>query len=332
MDLHPAVDASLAATARLGLRPYSELSPTEARAEYRRVMAARRGPDHRPMPVGAVDDLRIDLEGRALAARRYRPAAAVVAGRPTLPTVVFFHGGGWVIGDLDSHDDLCRRIAQVLPAVVLAVDYRLAPEHPFPDPVEDAVDATRWACAHVDDLGGDPDAVVVAGDSAGGALATVTARRARDAGTPAIAAQLLLYPVTDLTMSTRSYVEMASGYGLTAATMAWFLRHYDAPADDPDASPSAASDLSGLPPAVVSTASHDPLRDEGDAYAAALRAAGVPTTHLRHHGLVHAYALMEAVAPAIEATEADLRALADIFSGRGTPPPLEHVTLQGADT
>jgi acetyl esterase len=332
--LHPEVDAALAETARLGLVPYEQLTPEAARAQYQRVIAARRGPGYRPLPVGAVLDHEIEQDGRVLDARTYRPTtAAAVAGRALLPTVVFFHGGGWVIGDLDSHDALCRRIAEAVPAVVLAVAYRLAPEHPFPEPIEDAVAAARWASEHVAELGGDPAAIVVAGDSAGAALATVVARRTRDAGGPAIAAQLLLYPVTDLSMAHASYAEMATGYGLTAATMAWFLEHYGGPADDPDASPLAAADLVGMPPTVLSTAHYDPLRDEGDAYAEALVAAGVPTRHLRHNGLVHAYALMDAVPPARAAIESDLAALAEVLSTHTTVVPSpEHASSRGADT
>lgn len=330
MTLHPEVAACLAETARLGFAPYEELSPEAARVQYQRVIEARRGPDYRALPVGAVLDREVRLDGRVLEAREYRPTPAAVAGRAAIPTVVFFHGGGWVIGDLDSHDSLCRRIAQDLPAVVVAVAYRRAPEHPFPEPVDDAVDATRWASQNVAELGGDPGAVVVAGDSAGAALATVVARRARDAGGPAIAAQLLLYPVTDLSMAHESYETMATGYGLTAATMAWFLGHYAGSVDDPDASPMAAADLVDLPPTVISTAYYDPLRDEGDAFAAALAAAGVPTTHLRHAGLVHAYALMDAVAPAREALRSDIAALAHILATRDVPPSLHHESPQGA--
>ena len=207
-----------------------------------------------------------------------------------------------------------QTIADGLPAVVVAVDYCRAPEAPFPAPVEDAAAATRWVAAHVAELGGDPDALVVAGDSAGAAMATVVARRARDTGTPRLAAQLLLYPVTDLTMSHPSYVEMGTGYGLTAETMAWFIDHYAGPVEDPDASPMAAEDLAGLPAAVVTTADHDPLRDEGDAYAHRLVDAGVPTVHHRHEGLIHAYALMETVPIAMEAITDDLSALRGVLA------------------
>lgn len=309
--IHPAVAAHLAEGAALGLRPYDEQPPADARAQLVRVMAARLGADHRPLPMKEVIDRTIPVGDHEVGLRTYRPSTP--DGRELLPTVVFLHGGGWVIGDLDTHDALCRRIAAGLPAVVVAADYRLAPEHPFPAPLEDADAATRWAADHVDELGGDPDALVVAGDSAGAAMATVVARRVRDTGGPRLAAQLLLYPVTDLSMVHASYIEMADGPGLTAATMAWFIGHYDGPADDPDASPMAANDLAGLPPAVVTVAGHDPLRDEGDAYARRLADAGVPTVHRRHEDLVHAYALMETVPPAMSALAADLAALRDLL-------------------
>lgn len=315
MTLHPAVAAHLDDSAGLGLRPYEELSPADARAQNRRVMAARRGPDHRPLPMKEVVDRTARADGHEVAVRIYRPTADAVRGRSGLPTVVFFHGGGWVFGDLDSHDDVCRQIAQSLPAVVVAVDYRLSPEHPFPAPIKDAEVATRWAAANIDQLGGDPAGLVVAGDSAGGAMSTVVARRLHDADGPPLAAQLLLYPVTDLAMTTPSYTEMATGHGLTAATMAWFIEHYGGSADDPDASPMAATELAGLPPAVATVASHDPLRDEGLAYAARLTDAGVHTTLMRHDGLIHAYALLETVAPARDAFHADLTALAELLAG-----------------
>ena len=312
-NLHPAVAAYLADSAAMGLRPYVDLAPADARTQFATVMAARLGADHRPRPMAEVVDRTVAVDGRDIPLRLYRPSTST-SNSPVMPTVVFFHGGGWVIGDLDTHDALCRRIADGLPAVVVAVDYCRAPEAPFPAPVEDAAAATRWVAAHVAELGGDPDALVVAGDSAGAAMATVVARRARDTGTPRLAAQLLLYPVTDLTMSHPSYVEMGTGYGLTAETMAWFIDHYAGPVEDPDASPMAAEDLAGLPAAVVTTADHDPLRDEGDAYARRLADAGVPTVHHRHEGLIHAYALMETVPIAMEAITDDLSALRGVLA------------------
>ena len=312
MRLHPAVVAHLDAGARAGLPPYESLSPAQARSQFAAVSAARRGPDHEPLPMAEIGEHGVASGGRMVPLRTYRPPAD--EARPSLPTVVFLHGGGWVIGDLDTHDALCRRIATELPSVVVAVDYALAPEHPFPAPVEDAWAATRWAAAHLSDLGGDLGTLVVAGDSAGAAMAAVVARRARDTGGPSIAAQMLLYPVADLSMSTPSYREMGTGKGLTASTMAWFLGHYGGAADDPDASPMAADDLRGLPPALVTTAAHDPLRDEGDAYAARLRAAGVAVTHRRHLDLIHAYALLETVLPAVEAISGDIAALGELLS------------------
>ena len=324
MPLDPDVAAYLDRAAAMGLAPYEEQTPTAAREQYLRVTEARRGPAYRPEPLRSVSDHLLHPPGRELAARAYRPFATAGSEDVGAPLVVFFHGGGWVIGDLDTHDGLARAIARALGAIVLSVAYRLAPEHPFPAAVDDAVEATVWAAEHARELGAHPTALVVAGDSAGGALATVVARRARDAGGPALAAQLLLYPVTDLAMTSASYREHAGGYGLTAATMAWFVTQYGAPADTPDASPvaAAADDLAGLPPAVISTAEYDPLRDEGDAYARALAAAGVPTRHLRHDGLIHAYALMETIPAARTALAADLAALAALLGSAPEEPEL----------
>ena len=191
---------------------------------------------------------------------------------------MFFHGGGYVIGDVDTHDNQCRMLCREAEAVVLSVGYRLAPEHPFPAAPEDCFAATRWAAEHVDRLGGDAGRIAVAGDSAGGNLAAVVALMARDAGGPALAAQLLIYPGTDFAGGYPSETENAEGFFLTRADMEWFREQYLAGADpsDPRLSPIAAPDLSGLPPAVVATAEFDPLRDQGDAYARALEEAGVP--------------------------------------------------------
>ncbi len=205
--------------------------------------------------------------------------------------------GGWVIGDLETHDEVCRYLSRELPAVVVAVDYRRAPEHPYPAAIEDYWTAVRWLAENAGALGADPGALVVAGDSAGGNLAAAAALRARDAGGPAIAAQALAYPVTDATRQSAadpagSYARWGEGYGLTAATMAWFIDCY---LPDPasraaaDNSPLLVPDLSGLPPAVVATAEYDPLRDEGAGYAARLRDAGVPVTFLPGDGLVHGF-------------------------------------------
>ena len=209
------------------------------------------------------------------------------------PALVLLHGGGFVFGDVETHDPTARRFCAEAGVVVASVDYRLAPEHPFPAAVDDAEAATRWTIDHATELGADPERVVVSGDSAGGNLAAVVARRLRDAGGPPLAGQLLIYPTTDMRPGDHhpSKRELAEGYGLDAAEMAWFGERYlngEADTEHPDASPLLASDLSGLPPAFVLTAEYDPLRDEGDAYAARLAEAGVPVEHVRLAGTIHA--------------------------------------------
>jgi acetyl esterase len=214
--------------------------------------------------------------------RTYRPADGV------LPALIYFHGGGWSIGDLNSADPMCRRLSAETGCVVVSVDYRLAPEHPFPAAVEDAYAVTAHVVRRAGDYGIDPDAVAVAGDSAGGNLATVTARLARDDGI-ALAHQLLLCPNTDSGLDSPSFREFAEGYGLSAAAMAWFLGHYIGCTDrsDPRIAPLRADDLSGLAPATIITAEYDILRDEGERYADALDAAGVAVELRRYDGMIH---------------------------------------------
>ena len=207
------------------------------------------------------------------------------------PVLVWFHGGGWVIGDLDTADGTCRALCREADATVVSVDYRLAPEHPFPAAVDDCWAATRWVAAHAADLGGDPACLAVGGDSAGGNLAAVVAQVARAAGGPSICFQALVYPVTDATCDRPSMRDNAEGYLLTTAGMEWFYGHYLGAHDrrDPRVSPLLADDLSGLPPAYVITAEYDPLRDQGRAYAEALAAAGVPVTLDEVTGTIHGF-------------------------------------------
>jgi len=206
------------------------------------------------------------------------------------PVLVYFHGGGWVIGDLETHDSTARKLAAASGVTVVSVDYRLAPEDPFPAAVDDCLAAVRWVVDNAGDLDVDPSRLAVGGDSAGGNLAAVAAGRLRDDGVP-VAFQLLVYPVTDGTMGLPSYDENAEGYFLTRDTMAWFWDHYvgGEHRTNPLASPLHAPDeaLAGLPPALVITAEFDPLRDEGEAYAARLRDAGVPVESVRYDGLLH---------------------------------------------
>lgn len=241
----------------------------------------------RPIPMSSVETLSIPGPARAIPARLFRPEGLP----PSAPLLVYFHGGGFVLGSLDSHDSLCRFLARHAEVGVLAVDYRLAPEHVFPAAVDDAVAAFRFAVENADALGFDPGRVAVAGDSAGGNLATVVAQLTRDGG-PRPAFQMLFFPWLDLTTKRRSYELFSDGYFLTEAQIDWYTKHYTPSASDrtdPRASPILTEDLSGLPPAYIALAGFDVLRDEGVEYAARLRAAGVPTTLRIHRGLIHAF-------------------------------------------
>jgi acetyl esterase len=206
--------------------------------------------------------------------------------------LVYFHGGGWVIGDIDTHDNTCRELTNAAGCVVVSVDYRLAPEHKFPAPLEDCYAATAWVAEHAANLGADPARLAVGGDSAGGNLAAAVCLLARERGRRTIVHQLLIYPVTDHDYFTASYRDNAEGYLLTREAMEWFWNHYlRTPADgkDPLASPLRSNNLSGLPPATVITAEFDPLRDEGEAYGHRLRGAGVEATVTRYDGMIHGF-------------------------------------------
>ena len=285
----------------IGSASLSASTPEEARARFRLLTVEARDPAS-VVPVGEVEDLVVAGGEGELPARLYRPA---VDGEHPLPVLVFLHGGGFVIGDLDTHDNQARRLCRDLGALVVSVDYRLAPEHPFPAPLDDCLAATRWVAENAARLGGDPDRLAVGGDSAGGNLATAVAQRCRDEGGPALSAQLLLYPVTDLTDPDgerhRSRRDNASGYLLTQEDMRWFESSYaqDGQRSEPLASPLVA-DLHGLPPTVIVTAQYDPLRDEGNAYAAALETAGVSVTHHCFDGLIHGFFGMGPLSAACE--------------------------------
>jgi acetyl esterase len=242
----------------------------------------------RPVPeVASVTEHSVPGPVGAIPLRVYAPSA----GR-ALPGIVYFHGGGFVIGSLDSHDGTCRALANASGCSVVSVDYRLAPEHRFPAAPEDCYAALRFVAERGAELGIDPRRLALAGDSAGGNLAAVTALLARERRGPDLRFQLLIYPVADHRFDTASYRDNAEGYFLTAAMMRWFWGHYlERPeqGDDPLASPLRAKDLAGLPPAQVITAEYDPLRDEGEAYAARLREAGVATELLRYPGQIHGF-------------------------------------------
>lgn len=250
-----------------------------------------------PIPVRKVESLVVPGPDAGLRARLYTPPSR----RGSLPLLVYLHGGGWVGGDLDTHDPPCRFLAANAGTLVLAVDYRRAPEHRFPAAVEDAVAAMRWAAEHAAELGADPARIAVGGDSAGGNLAAAASRLARDHGGPLPVLQLLLYPVTDLSQKRPSYRLFGEGFFLDEPDMDWYRDRYlpdPAAVGDPRASPLIAEDLTGLPPAYIATAGFDPLRDEGEAYVEALRAAGVRTALRRHPGLIHGFAGYSALVPA----------------------------------
>jgi acetyl esterase len=301
MPLHPQATALLAMIEASGLPPLYELSAVDARAQAATLTElVGAGPD-----VAHVEDFVIPTSAGEIAARLYAPADP--AG-----TVLWLHGGGWVICDLDSHDAMCRMLARSSGARVIAVDYRRAPEHPYPQPLEDCWDALRWVGGRYAD-----QPLILGGDSAGGNLAAVCALRARDRGGPELTLQILVYPVTDHDMTRPSYLAHGDGPEtfLTILEMEWFGEQYlpDPQArHDPEAAPLQAEDLSGLPPAIVVTAEYDPLRDDGFAYAQRLRDAGVPVTHHHYDDMVHAFFslvnIFDRGNEAVDGVGADIRA------------------------
>ena len=261
--------------------PAHEVPVDQARAGHEAETINMSGPGEE---VAEVRDLEIPAPAGAIPARLYRPE-----GDGPLPLVVYLHGGGWMLGSIESFDTVVRALANAAGAMVLSVGYRLAPEAPFPAGLDDSIAAVRWAAAEASELGADPERLAIAGDSAGGNLATVVARRLR--GEVGLRMQALIYPVADAGCNTASYREFGERHGLTAASMQRFWNLYLDGSDGlvPDASPLRADDLAGLPPAYVLTAGFDVLRDEGEAYAEALREAGVPTTARRFDGAIHGF-------------------------------------------
>ena len=254
-------------------------------------------------PVASVVDRTVAVAGGEIGVRNYTPE-----GTGPFPCLVYFHGGGWVAGDLNTMDRPCRTFANGAGCVVVSVDYRCAPEHKFPTAADDSFAATRWVADNAAELGIDPARIAVGGDSAGGNLSAVVSQMARDNGGPAIAFQLIIYPVINHAFDTPSYRELADGYGLTLPMMEWFWQQYLAdPADgaQPYASPIRADSLAGLPPAAVYVAGYDPLRDEGIAYADALRAAGGTVDARCFDGMVHGYLQMGAVSAGAREAVAD---------------------------
>ena len=281
--LDPEVERLLELARQAGRPPFEKLTPAQAREAY---AASWDILQPSPSEVASVHDETIAGPGGALTLRIYRGAGTQAADR--LPCLVYLHGGGWVIGNLESHDRLCRRVANTAGICVVAVDYRLAPEHPFPAALDDAAAALKWVSGNADTLAIERERIGIGGDSAGGNLAAVLGLMARDGAAPALIFQALLYPVVDLTAASESYRKVTSGLPLTAATMHYFIDHYAPRASDRldwRASPLKAASLAGTPPALVLTVANDPLCDEGRAYAHRLEAEGVRVTslHLGDH-------------------------------------------------
>lgn len=281
MPLHPL--AKELVDQMSALAPLETLGVPEAR-ERSTEMMKRFGPGE---PVADVRERTIPGPGGDLPVRFYVPA-----GKGPFPVMVFFHGGGWVVGNLETTDFYCRAVTNAAGCMIASVNYRHGPEHRFPAAADDAYASTKWIAANAAKLDIDPARLAVGGSSAGGNLAAVAAVMARDAGSPAIRAQVLSVPVMDFNFETKSYRENADGYGLTRSAMQWFWNHYlksDADGADPRASPLRGKNLRGLPPAFISTAEYDPLRDEGAAYARRLKEAGVPVEYRDYAGMVHMF-------------------------------------------
>ncbi|MBY0511955.1 MAG: alpha/beta hydrolase [Rhodospirillaceae bacterium] len=311
MTLDPDAANVLEMVRKAGRPPYESMTPPEARDAYRAVRDVAALPTP---PIDLIKDFAADGPHGPIPVRLYRPKNA---GHTALPVLVFFHGGGWVLGYLDALDATCAQLANASGCAVVSVDYRLAPENKFPKAVDDAYASTAWVAVNAKTLGIDPTRIAVGGDSAGGNLAAVVCLMARQAGgKPSIKYQLLIYPVTDAAMDTPSFRRFAQGYLLTSPAMAWFYRQYlNTPDERRDwrCSPMRAASLANLPPAFVMTAGFDPLRDEGEEYAARLaREAHVPVTLWRHAGQIHGFLpmgkLIAAASPTIEKLGAALKA------------------------
>lgn len=282
--LHPQVQAYLERISRAGFAELHTFTPAQAREGLRRQIPMLAEPES----MAAIENRVIALAGHQVPIRIYTPA-----GEAPMPVLLFFHGGGFVLGDLDTHDGLCRSLANGAAAIVVSVGYPLAPEHKFPTAPDVCFAATRWAAVNADSFGADATRIAVAGDSAGGNLAAVVTHMARDLGGPALAFQLLIYPDTDFRRTNVSIRELAGKYGnITRAGQQWFMDNYLTSEEeklDPRVSPLLATDHCGLPPALVITAEYDALRDEGEEYAAALARADVPVVVRRYPGMVHEF-------------------------------------------
>lgn len=305
MPLDPQAETFLRQLEEMGGSALNEMSPVEARE----ALAATVESSGEPEPVGEVTNRAIPGPLGDIQIRVYTPE-----GSGPFPALVYFHGGGWVAGDLEMVNAMCTMLSNRAEAVVVSVDYRLAPEHKFPVPLMDCYAATQWVSASAAELGVDPERIAVGGDSAGGNLAAAVAAVARDKGTPDLAYQVLFYPVTNLGYETESYLENGSGYFLTTDMMRWFWGHYlesEEVSSDIRASPLLMEDASGLPSAFVVTAEFDPLRDEGETYAEMLREAGNEVTAKRYDGQIHGFVtrcgVMDVGKQAIDDAAAQLR-------------------------
>ncbi len=312
MPLDPQIMQVMEQVAALGLPQAHTVSPAEARANAK-LRPRAPGPE-----VAKVEDRNIPGPDGDVPVRIYTPE-----GDGPFPILAWYHGGGWVVGDLESADGSARNLCVGGQCVVVSVDYRLAPETKFPGPAEDCWAATTWAVGNASSFNGDPARLAVGGDSAGGNLAAAMSLMTADRGGPEIALQLLVYPVTDVDFNTVSYGENAEGYSLTKATMQWYWDHYLSGREDaanPYAAPLRAKSLAGQPPALVITAEYDPLRDEGEAYAKRLQEAGVETTSTRYDGVIHGFFNMGAVVDkGRQAVDEACAALRNAFARSGAP-------------
>ena len=300
-ELHPQIERVLQVMAEAGLKPIEALTPVEARAQMEATAQSRKA---EPLPVDRVEERSVPGPAGDIRLRLYWPNAAA-----PLPAIVYYHGGGHVIGSLDTHDLVARNLCAGVGALVVSVDYRMGPEHKFPAAVEDSFAALKWVHANARELGANPARIGVHGDSAGANLAAVTALLARDAGSPRLRLQSLVYPVADYGLAGGSYQKYAQGYGLlTRESMVWFRNHYlrrPDEAEDWRASPIKATSLSGVAPAIVITAECDVLHDDGERYAEALRRAGVPVEYKEYAGMIHGFfGMMPAVDDAMNAQRA----------------------------
>jgi acetyl esterase len=307
VTLDPDADAVFRAFQDAGRPAYESVSPAEAREFY---LQARFVSNPEPPELQSIEPLAIPSPAGSIPARVYTPVKLRKAN-DLAPCLVFFHGGGWVIGNLDSHDVVCRKLADEGQLIVISVDYRLAPEHKFPAAVDDAVAATTWIAGHAKQLGIDASRLMIGGDSAGGNLAALVAISARDGNGPAIAGQVLIYPAVDFAMKHASHREPETSVLLTHSVIKWFTGLYLNSATDGNdwrASPARATTLAGLPPAYVLTAGADPLRDEGDEYAERLRQAGVAVTYRHFPGQFHGFFTMRRLLPQANVAASDIGA------------------------